>query len=317
MWDGVVRCCWLEIVLVNEVSCVGATQPQLLLGVTVIDTVELLSLHEANHIVLHNWVLGHGGIMGTCGVETNCVTHGEHILELVVLKGVFVDVHHAVGITKTTLSNDWLWLGCWVNASSEEVLLNHLTTVDILHHSDLLSVGIALDLLHFPTEVNFDATLLALVKGNLVGVVKLVDLLVGSPVLHTTSGGSTSLHLVNAEEVLVVEGIEVTTFSLVWESWRVAHQVSHKIVPAIEEITVGTGWGVNHVNEGVLVVWLSVQGFEAGDVVHGVVETWGKDEGLVVPDLAVGEVDLVGQWVNLGSMAANLNLGPVLNLSIY
>jgi hypothetical protein len=314
VWVLMVRCSWLEVVSVRELGRVRVSQPQVLLRETVVNTVAVLAVQEAEHVVLDHWVLGNSGVVGTGGLETDSVTEGEHVLELVVLQGVLVDVHHAVGITETGLSNDWGWLGGWVDAASEEVLLNDLTRVNILHHGDLLALSIALDLSHFPAEVDLDSTLVALVKSNLVGVWELVDHLVWSPVLDTGTWGSTTKELVSAEEVLVVKSVEVTTLSLVWESWRVAHQVSHEVVPSIEEVAFSASWAVGHVNESVLRVSLSLQLSEAWDVIHRVGETWGQNQSLVGEGLAVGQVELVGHWVNLGDLGTNLHLGPVLNL---
>lgn len=76
-----------------------------------------------------------------------------------------------------------------------------------------------LDLDHFPAEHDFDSTLVALIKGNLIGVRELVDLLVGGPVLDTGIGSSTAVKSVHSLEVLVVGSVEVGTFTLVRELW--------------------------------------------------------------------------------------------------
>jgi len=80
-----------------------------------------------------------------------------------VLQGVLVDVHHAVGIGEARLSNEANWLALWVDAASEEILLDNFAGVDVAHVCDLLPNGVALNLDHLPAEVHLNATLLALV----------------------------------------------------------------------------------------------------------------------------------------------------------
>jgi len=55
------------------------------------------------------------------------------------------------------------------------------------------------------------------IECDLVGVGESVNLLVGSPVLNTGIGCSTTVKLVLSHEVLVVKGVEVSSLTLVWE----------------------------------------------------------------------------------------------------
>lgn len=102
--------CWLEVVQVAEVGGVGVAEPERLIRVTIVDTVAFLILEESDEVILNDWVLGDSGSVGASSFETDCVTEGEHILKLLVLKGVFVDVHHAVSISEASLSNQRVWL---------------------------------------------------------------------------------------------------------------------------------------------------------------------------------------------------------------
>ena len=80
-----------------------------------------------------------------------------------------------------------------VNHTSEEVFLNNFAGVNITEGGNLLSMLVSSNLDHFPAEENFDSSLLALLKGDLVGIWELVDLLVGSPVLNLGILGSATL----------------------------------------------------------------------------------------------------------------------------
>lgn len=79
--------------------------------------------------------------------------------------------------------------GCWVDASGEEWLLKDLTIVNVLEGSNFLSILVLADLDHFPAKADIDASFVALVKSNLVGIWELVDLLVWSKVLDSGIGG--------------------------------------------------------------------------------------------------------------------------------
>ena len=74
---------------------------------------------------------------------------------------------------------------------------------------------------------------MALVKGYLVGVWELEDLLVGSPVLHFGILGGSSLDLVLVNVSLIVEGIEIGSLSLVGEFGGVAEHISVVVVPSV------------------------------------------------------------------------------------
>ncbi len=91
-----------------------------------------------------------------------------------------------------------------VDHSGEEVLLDDLAGVDVAEGGNLLSVLVLRDLKHFPAEEDLNASLFALLEGDLVGVWELIDLLVGGPVLNLGVLGCASLEDVLSEEVLVI-----------------------------------------------------------------------------------------------------------------
>lgn len=96
-----------------------------------------------------------------------------------------------------------------VNHSGEEIFFNNFSRVDVTEGGNLLSVLVALNLDHLPSEEDLNTSFLALLESNLVSVRELENLLVGCPVLNAGVLSGTALKHVLAEEVLVVESIEV------------------------------------------------------------------------------------------------------------
>jgi len=97
--------------------------------------------------------------------------------------------------------------------------------------------------------VNFDSSLLALLEGDFVGVWELVDLFIGGPELDLGVPGSSALKHVLSEEVLVVEGVEVRTFSLVWELGRVTNHIAIGVIPSVVVVSVNSFFAINSVYE--------------------------------------------------------------------
>lgn len=138
MRDSVVESSGFEVVQVGEVGCLAITEEERLVRVAVVHTVEVFTLQETDQVVLNNRVLSDSSVVGAGGFEADSVTEREDILELVVLESVFVDVHHAVLVTEAGLSDHGDGLGGRVDASSEEILLNQLVSVNVSEDSNLL-----------------------------------------------------------------------------------------------------------------------------------------------------------------------------------
>jgi hypothetical protein len=136
--DSVVEGSRFEVVQVREVGCLTVTEEERLVRVAVIHTVEFFALEETDQVVLNNWVLSDGCVVGTGGFEADSVTEREDILELVVLESVLVHVHQAFLVTKAGLSDNGDRLGGGVDATGEEVLLNNLVSVNVSENSNLL-----------------------------------------------------------------------------------------------------------------------------------------------------------------------------------
>lgn len=86
---------WLEVMQVGESSTVSAAKPEWHVLVAVIDGVALLTLEEAQHVVLDDRVLMDATGVRASRLSADAVADSENILELVVLQGVAVDVDHA------------------------------------------------------------------------------------------------------------------------------------------------------------------------------------------------------------------------------
>lgn len=251
---GVVLGCRLESVQVREAASVPLTQDEGHKGVTVVDAVDVFALQELKHVVLHDGVLVNGGSLGAGSLETNGVTEREDIVEAVVLKGVLVYINQALAVCETGILDPLVSLGGRIDVGSVEIFLNHLTGVDMSEVGDFLTVRKLGNLDHLPAEHDLDSALVALVKSNLVSVGELVDLLVGGPVLDTCVGGGAAIKGVHSLEVLVVEGVEISTLTFVRELGRVANCIAMQVSPAVVEVALGSVLTIHHVHEDIVLL---------------------------------------------------------------
>lgn len=312
--DHVVLGCGLKVVLVLEAGGVSVSEEERHESVTIIHTIDLVTLKVLEHVVLDDGVLGGSGTLGTGGLETNGITETEDVVVLLVLESVLVDIDEAFTVCKIGILNPLVGLGRRVDVSLVEVFLDNLTRVDILESGDLLSVVELLDLHHFPAEHHFDSALVALVESDLVGVAELVDLLVGGPVLNASVGSSTAVECIESLEVLVVSSVEIGTLTLVGELGGVANGVTIEVLPSGVVVLADSLLLIEDVSEDV-VFFISVSELsKTFDGFHSVVEAGSKNEGLVAESLAVGHIKSVGLSVNLGKFNTSLNLGPLFNL---
>ena len=216
-WDPMVVLCWLIAPSVLEAGGVRVREVEWHIGESIIHSVALFALEELLQVVLDNWALGVGSMLSSSDLSLDAVTEGEDVLESGVLESVWVHIHKSRVISDSTIQKGLVWHGSWVDASGHEWLLHNGSIIDVLEGSDLLSVGVLADLDHLPAEADIDASLVALVESDLVGIWELVDLLVWGEVLDSSVGGRSSLKLILSQEGFVVQGVEVGTLSLVWE----------------------------------------------------------------------------------------------------
>ena len=218
-------------------------------GVAIIKSVELTAFHELLNVVLDDGGLVDGSGLSSGGVHASAVSESEDVFEALVLESVGVDIDDALLVCDLSGNELVVRLAGRVNHSSEEVLLNDITCVNVAEGGNLLSMLVSLDLDHFPSEEDINTSLLALLEGDLVSVGELVDLLVGGPELNAGVLSGTALELVLAEEVLVVEGVEVAAFALVGEFRRIADKITVGVVPPVIVVVINTLLDVDCVNE--------------------------------------------------------------------
>lgn len=283
MGNHVVSRCGLEVVQVRESSALRVTEVHGHVGVSIVDGVAVSSLEVVQDVVLHNGGLSHSSSVGTGSLSSNAISEGEDVLVVLVLHSVFVDVNSTVRVTKVRdVRKDFVGSGRRVNHSSEERFLNDFVSVNVSEDSDFLTRFSSLDFSHFPSEHNIDVTLSTLVKSDLISIREFIDVLVGSPVLHASRIGGTSVHLVLSHEVLVVKGIEVRTLTLVRGSGRVADEISSRVEPSAPVVSADSIFVREHVDiDSVRLIIFISQFLKTLNSVHGVVETGSHDEGFV------------------------------------
>ena len=210
-------------------------------------------------------------------------------------------------ISDSTIQKSLVWDGSWVDASGREWLLHDASIINILEGGDLLSMGVLADLDHLPAEADIDASLVALVKSDLVGVWELVDLLIWGEVLDSSVGGGSSLELILSQEGFIVQGVEISSLSLVWELWRVADHVTVIVVPSVIVVSVNSQLVVEHVDENILLLWGLLKFWKSLDEIVSVIESWVKDKSLVGVFPTVGKNNLVLGWKIFYDLGTNVS----------
>jgi hypothetical protein len=96
-------------------------------GISVIDTVQFLTIHELLNILLDNRGLVDSSSLGSGGINTNAISECEDVLITLVLEGIWVNIDDTIGIGNARGNKLIMRLARRVNNTSEEVLLNNLT----------------------------------------------------------------------------------------------------------------------------------------------------------------------------------------------
>ena len=127
--------------------------------------------------------------MHSCGhrssnVSSNGISKGENIGESFVLKGIWIDIDQAIGIGETGVDKVLPWFTWWVEVSVSETRFNNLSGINILESSNFFSNFTIVDLKELPSKHNFNASLMAFVKSDFVGITKFENFFVWSPVLN-------------------------------------------------------------------------------------------------------------------------------------
>jgi hypothetical protein len=249
--------------------------------VSIVDAVQFSSLHELDDIVLDDWALSVGSMHSSGGLSLNSVSKSKDVFESGMLQGVGVDINQTSVVGDTCVNKLLVSDGGRIDVCTEEWLLDDLTAVDISESSDLLSDVAGVDLGHLPAEHDINASLVALVEGNLVGVGESEDLPVRSPVLNSGTSSGSTVELVLSHEGLVVESIEVVTFTLVWALRGVANHVSVVVGPTVVVVTRNSLLMVKLVDEHVFLFRTLLKSFKTLNQVGAVIETRSENEGFV------------------------------------
>ena len=108
-WNPVVVLSWFVVPEVLEASGVGVREVEWHIRVAIIDSIALLSFHELLDVVLHNWALGVGSVLGSGGFSLDAVSESEDVLESRVLKGVWVHINEARVVGDSTVQKGLVW----------------------------------------------------------------------------------------------------------------------------------------------------------------------------------------------------------------
>lgn len=233
--NAVVRVGRLVVVEMREASTVRSTKIGRHVLVAIVDSVTLLTMEVLENVMLYDGVLVDGASVGTGGLARDAVTDGEDVLKAVMLESVAVNIDHTLRVAHTRVEEELVLTARWVDVGANEVLLDRFTGVDVLEGCDL-GLGILTDAQELPSEMDLNAALGTLVKSNFVGVREGIDELVWCPVLDLGTGRCGAEQLVLADDGLVVEGVEVGTFALVWSKRRVGDHITATLHPSIIEV---------------------------------------------------------------------------------
>lgn len=125
--DRVILGCGLVVVQVLEAGCVSVSELEGHESVAVVNSVDLLTLEELEHVVLHDGVLCCGGTLSTGSIETDSVTKCEDVVVGVMLKSVLVDIDETFAVSEAGILNPLVSLGRRVDVGLEEIFLDNLT----------------------------------------------------------------------------------------------------------------------------------------------------------------------------------------------
>ena len=140
-------------------------------------------------------------------------------------------------------------LGERVDGSSGEIFLNHFISVHIPKHTYFFSILELLEFDQFISEEDFDPSLMAFIKGNLIRIWELEELLIGRPYLELGISRCSLLQLGVPHEVFVVKSIEIRTFLTIGELGLIEEEVSVRVVPSVVVVTVHSLFRVKTVHK--------------------------------------------------------------------
>lgn len=93
----------LVVVVVLEVWCIRVSEPERHESVSIINSIQVLTLHELLNVVLDDWNLMDDGSLGSGGVNADAITKSKNVLESLVLESIWVNINNTFGV-----SNSWI-----------------------------------------------------------------------------------------------------------------------------------------------------------------------------------------------------------------
>mgnify|MGYP006866641861 CR=1 FL=1 len=101
VWHPVVVGGGLVVPGVLEVGSMGVRKVEWHVGVSIVDSIQLLSVHEPLQVVFDNWALSVGCVLSSCSLSLDSITESEDVLESLMLEGVWVHINQASVVSDT------------------------------------------------------------------------------------------------------------------------------------------------------------------------------------------------------------------------
>jgi hypothetical protein len=216
-----------------EICWIGVTQKEWHKSISIINTINFLSLKEFKDIILNNWILCHCCRVCTCCFKTNCITKSKNVVIFFVLKCVFVNIDSTLSIGKTSVSKEFMWVTGWVNASWNKIFFDCNSSIYIFKSGNLLIMRVFLNFNQFPSEHNINSSFMTLIKRDFVCIGETIDFFVRCPILNSSTSWGTSLELILSHKVFIITGIKIGSFTFIWSFWWIAKQITSWCVPSI------------------------------------------------------------------------------------
>jgi len=101
-----------------------------------------------------------------------------------------------------------------------------------LENSPVFSSRVLKYFLKLPSKVHFNLSLFAFLESDIVGIVKVINSFVWSPILNSSVIGCSILELLLSKESFIIEGEEIESFILERESWLIENEISMEVLPS-------------------------------------------------------------------------------------
>jgi hypothetical protein len=164
--------------------------------ISIIDSVDFLSIHESKNVVFNYWALSHGGSHRSSDVSSDSISKSKNVFESFVLEGVWVDINQTISISNSAIDEILPWFTWRIEISVSESRFDNFSTVNIFESGNLLPDFTIMDFQELPAKHNFDSSFVTFVKSDFVSVTKFENFFVWSPVLNFRSETMSSMDLI-------------------------------------------------------------------------------------------------------------------------